>query len=326
LKVNCGAILTDEMKLDVRWIADYRNGTHLSVQYCPCLNGLDPQTAESLQTPIMLRPFPQEVSGELRILAGLAASVMGAGPDAVEGRSWTLDPHVIERTITDTYIGKTSSYWLRFDYVFTHALGAHKREWREWRAAELPPETRSVVSRVDEFALRKAASHWAEHYNDFAKREDIKSSLPGPVNIFLSYRAESNAVSGLAKRIHDGLSAPGDATFFHVFLDKPDLGPGSWHDQLETALVRSDVFVPLLTSEYLGGNALWELEIAEAATAAGTLQIVPVLVEGGWKDHPRFNRLHGVQIPLEADDQILGVQLGTLRSLVVASAVSKRRE
>ncbi len=313
------------MELDVRWIADYRNGTHLSVQYCPAMDGMDQQTRESLHTPTMYRPFPGEVAGHLRMLTGLAETRLVRRPNPVEGRGWTVQPHVIERTVSQTYIGRTDGYWLRFDFFFVHPLGAHKRDWITWQEGELPEEIRTIVARVDEFAVREASSHWAKHYNEFAKREELKRFIPGPIATFISYRSEPTFVVPLAQRIHDALSAPGDVTFFRTFLDRPDLEAGPWREQLQRALETADLFVPLLTRNYEGGNALWELEIAEAAARAGRLQILPVLVEGAWGDYPRFDHLQGVQIPADADDQLFGVQVGRLRSLAVASAAVTRR-
>ncbi|MBN4056120.1 toll/interleukin-1 receptor domain-containing protein [Rhodothermus sp. AH-315-K08] len=310
------------MRFNVRWIADYRQGTYLSVQYCPVFDGMDQGVAESLHTPLQFQPFPVEVSGELTILVGLAAGIANTHRDPVEGVGWVVEPHVIERIVSESYGRRPRGQWLRFDFFIKHPLGLHERRWHDWEREDVSDEIASIVDRLDEHACLIASSHWADHYNSFAKNQKISSLLPGPVSVFLSYRA-GGEVSAIADRVHGVLSATGEPSFLKVFFDKPDLRTGRWKPQLENAVRSTDVFVPLLTEDYLGGTALWELEIAESLPEE-SVQIIPVLIEGSWKDYPRFNHLQGVQIPLNSDDELFAAQTSRLKSYIVDAAIRLR--
>lgn len=275
------------MKFEVRWIADFRDDTHLAVHYRPVYEGLGERAGESLQQHQAFTPFPPQVAGDVAMLEGLAESLADTAMQPLEGLPWSVEPHLIERDVTESFGPRGRQYWLRFDFFMVHSIGAGERRWHEWGKSELTKDMMDLVKRIDEFACVEASVHWADHFNEFAEREDVIKRFSKPVHSFLSYRAQPD-MKLFARKLHDAISATGDPSFLPVFMDELDLWSGEWRDQLEEHLNDSDVFLPLLTPDYLGGNALWELEIAEALKNEGRLEIIPVLVEGEWADYPRL--------------------------------------
>ena len=93
------------------------------------------------------------------------------------------------------------------------------------------------------------------------------------MKVFLSYASDQN---GLAIRIAHGLVQEGDVVFF----DRESLPVGDgYHQRIRDAITGSDVFVFLVSPESIahGSYAAAELEIAQSASVAGGLRVVPVM-------------------------------------------------
>lgn len=307
------------VSLDVRWIADYRT-PHLSVQYCPMIEGLEGRDQETLHTSTpLLRPPPDQIRGDLVLLERLALAAVPDDKPDLEDIPWEKVAHTLERDVAGSYIHCPSEGWLTFNYQFSHALGGYSNRKRNWLQGDLDGGMTKLVERVDEYCCAHAQEHWSLRYNELATNHKTERFVPPPLNVFLSYRAERGDVLELVSGVHDNLSGPGAASFFKVFHDKRDLGSGTWKERLGEELAETHVFLPFLSNDYEEGEiARWELETSLARRQeSGVPEIVPILVEGEWNRHPAVADFQGIRLPLESDPGLFQDQVGRMRALIV---------
>lgn len=93
-----------------------------------------------------------------------------------------------------------------------------------------------------------------------------------PPSVFISH---SMSDAGTADEIRRSLMARG----FDVWSDATIRFGESWQEQIETAITNADVFVLVVSPEFLQSRyALFELGIAYSRAREGTAVIIPVVV------------------------------------------------
>ena len=104
------------------------------------------------------------------------------------------------------------------------------------------------------------------------------------VEVFISYRGSRDKE---ATDLFHMLGNYGDQAVFLPRLDRMDMQAGNWMDQLMQMIDRCDVFIPLLTRDYLSGP-ISRPELDQALRAyyqARSKRVVPLLLEGSFDDY-----------------------------------------
>lgn len=160
--------------------------------------------------------------------------------------------------------------------------GHEQRVWYEWKSAELPKIVTDLVDEIDSEVSSYMREHFLTTYGD-GKVDPEKWRLEKKT-IFVSYRGNSREI---AEELVKGLGEYGNQAFFLPHIDFLDMQAGNWLDQLMKMIETCDVFMPILTNDYLDGPiARPELD----AALRGHFQdrqkrIIPILVEGEPKDY-----------------------------------------
>jgi len=104
------------------------------------------------------------------------------------------------------------------------------------------------------------------------------------VEVFISYRGSRDKE---ATDLFHMLGNYGDQAVFLPRLDRMDMQAGNWMDQLMQMIDRCDVFIPLLTKDYLSGP-ISRPELDQALRAyyqTRSKRVVPLLLEGSFDDY-----------------------------------------
>jgi len=102
--------------------------------------------------------------------------------------------------------------------------------------------------------------------------------------VFISYRGSK---AKIATDLFHMLGEYGDQSVFLPRMDKVDMQAGNWLDQLMQMIERCDVFMPLLTNDYLNGP-ISRPELDQALRAyyqKRSKRVVPLLIEGGFDNY-----------------------------------------
>ncbi|QUY41230.1 toll/interleukin-1 receptor domain-containing protein [Acaryochloris marina] len=101
---------------------------------------------------------------------------------------------------------------------------------------------------------------------------------PGPVKLFVSY-SHINAAWFQKLRPLLKFRNP-SANIAHVWHDQELRAGDRWHDEIQTALERMDVFVCLVSYEFLDSDYIMDIELkhALAQEQKGKVVIVPILL------------------------------------------------
>jgi len=113
---------------------------------------------------------------------------------------------------------------------------------------------------------------------------DIEEWRAKKIEVFISYRGDFRKV---ASQLREQLGEFGDRSVFIPRVDFVDLQEGSWIDQLEQQITNCEVFIPILTRDYLEGPVSKQ-EFHQAfrqAVSERQKKIIPVLLEGSISDY-----------------------------------------
>lgn len=112
---------------------------------------------------------------------------------------------------------------------------------------------------------------------------DVSKWKQSKVEVFISYRSYARDT---ADNLFHTLGEFENASIFHPRIDHIDLQSGDWIEQLEQYITNCDVFIPILTQDYLEGPvAKEECHQAWRLLKKGKKRLVPVLVEGDVSDY-----------------------------------------
>jgi hypothetical protein len=137
--------------------------------------------------------------------------------------------------------------------------------------------------------------------------------------VFISYRGSRDKE---ATGLFHMLGNYGERAVFLPRMDRMDMQAGNWLDQLIEMIDRCDVFIPLLTKDYLTGP-ISRPELDQALRTyyhKRTKRVVPLLIEGNFNDYQShfLGGFHIVDARAEIDEskleEIASLCLGITRN------------
>ncbi|RJQ57575.1 MAG: TIR domain-containing protein [Stygiobacter sp.] len=121
-------------------------------------------------------------------------------------------------------------------------------------------------------------------YNSFSFEDSqIKINTKKKKELFISYRSNNYE---FAISLFHLLGDYNNKNIFTPRMDKIDLSSGSWIQQLIDLIIKCQVFIPILSKDYLNGPiSKPELEQALRKNFTDNMKIIPVLIEGDFIDY-----------------------------------------
>lgn len=108
-------------------------------------------------------------------------------------------------------------------------------------------------------------------------------------HVFISYRSYAEAT---AFELRDLLGFYEDSSVFVPIINRVDMNAGDWRERLLKLIDESQVFLPLLTRDYLEGPVTkWEVDIAVFKEK----HVVPILIEGNAGDYKWLSKYNIVK-------------------------------
>lgn len=159
----------------------------------------------------------------------------------------------------------------------TYTNGVQTEMNHTWHLQELPKFLQDMVRQVHKETNRHVKVWFAETYGN--GRIDPKKWKAEKVEIFISYRGTAETA---AERLFDLLGEYQDRSLFLPRMAFVDMQSGNWLDQLMDMINRCQVFIPILSKDYLTGPICRpELDLAlRKHFSERSKRIVPVLIEG----------------------------------------------
>lgn len=172
---------------------------------------------------------------------------------------------------------------IHIQYVVVYTNGRESREKAVFHANEL---SKFQLEQAN-FLHMEANKMARERFNEiFGNDEiDLKKWMQTKIEVFISYRSYARET---ANQLFEALGEYENRSVFLPRIDHVDLQAGNWIDQLQNLITSCDVFIPILTKDYLQGPVSKE-EFQQAWRQCfkdkATKRIVPVLVEGAVEDY-----------------------------------------
>jgi hypothetical protein len=191
------------------------------------------------------------------------------------------------KNLIQSYVGETSSITLEKDmlkilYWVEYDNKKKERIWYKWNVRDLPIIVSNLLSEINNNVNDNMEQHFLSEYgNGQINSEKWKAEKK---KVFISYRSDKRE---LVDKLVVGLGNYGNQSFFIPSTDYLDLQAGNWLEQLKTLIQDCDIFIPILTKEYLEGPVTKpELDMALRQHYSNTnKKIIPILIEGNIKDY-----------------------------------------
>lgn len=206
---------------------------------------------------------------------------------------------------------------IHMQYVVTYANRRESRETKIFRANEI---TEIQLAQAEELHREANGMAWARFNEIFGGGEiDLSKWKQEKTKVFVSYRDSGEQQ---ADQLVERLGEYENRTVFKPVIDRLGMQAGNWMPQLMDWISGCEVFLPVLTQDYLDGPiAKPELDQAlREYYADKDKKIIPVLVEGTVKDyqHHFLGGIHIVEaldgITAEIIDNVAHLALGVNRN------------
>jgi hypothetical protein len=176
---------------------------------------------------------------------------------------------------------------------FLYSNGYRTQVTVEVEEAEMAEPFRSMKVEIDRLSKQRLMEIMFEKLVPTNVKAD-PSRWNMKTEVFISYRGSRDKE---ATELFHLLGNYGDQAIFLPRMDRVDMQAGDWLDQLMKMIDRCEVFMPLLTRDYLSGP-ISRPELDQALRTyyhERTKRVVPVLMEGNFDDY-RSHFLGGFHI------------------------------
>lgn len=156
-----------------------------------------------------------------------------------------------------------------------------------FQVTDLSDITQDLIKEINVSVKNHVMKWFVEKFNKGERNSDKWKAEK--TRVFISYRsyAEEKAL-----QLSSLLGNYEESSVFAPIIDKVDMRVGEWKDRLRQLITEAQVFVPLLTHDYLEviTNTKWELEEATLKNK----KIVPILIEGSPEEYDWLSKIHMV--------------------------------
>lgn len=170
------------------------------------------------------------------------------------------------------------------------------REWDEWEIDTLPPHIQLIIKQIETLTNNDVSKDFFEIFG--GGELDPEKWKGKKKQVFISYRGDKRE---LALELSKKLGEYGNFSHFVPRTDFLDLQAGDWFEQLMQLIKECDIFIPLLTDDYLNGPVS-KIEFDEAFKhdlRDEKFTIIPVLIEGRPSDYSEssISHFHMIKAP-----------------------------
>jgi hypothetical protein len=195
-----------------------------------------------------------------------------------------LGGHTLSGTVThiDNVRLVREDNFINVRYFVAYTEGLVERVNTRFELADLPIFVQDLARKVNK-GINNHILEW--FWGRYGKGEMNPTKWKADkVEIFISYR-ESGSV--IANQLYHYLGTYEDCSVFLPRIDKIDMQAGMWMDQLMRMIGDAQIFLPILTHDYLDGPVS-KPELDQALRQELNQEdkrIVPILVDGTYNDY-----------------------------------------